>query len=471
MTEYRKTLDQLADWMADYWENSERYPVLSKSKPGEIAAALPKHPPQHPESFQQVMEDFQQIILPGVTHWNHPEFYAYFAITGSPPGILGEMISAALNINAMLWKTCPASTELEEVVLDWLRQMLGIPRPVFGIIMDTASIGTFCAMAAGRESLDLRIREEGMAGRTDLPRLRVYCSEHAHSAADKGVIALGLGLNGLRKIEADAEFRMRPKSLEAAIREDIADGWRPACVIATVGTTSTTSVDPVPELLKICHEYNVWLHVDAAYAGPAAILPEKQWILNGCEEADSFLLNPHKWMFVPFDCTAFYTRRPEILRRAFSLVPEFLKTAEEGSHDFMNYGLQLGRRFRALKLWMVIRMYGVEGIQQILRKHISLADEFARWIEAARDFEIMAPHPFSTVCFRAKPADVPEEQLNGLNEKLMNAVNDTGEMYISHTKLHGKTTLRLAIGNMKTERVHIERAWELLQKHLNQVID
>jgi aromatic-L-amino-acid decarboxylase len=466
MDDYRRALQQLEDWMVDYWENSQRYPVLSQVKPGEIIEALPKDAPRTAEPFKRVMEDFQKIILPGVTHWNHPNFYAYFAITGSPPGILGDMLSTALNINAMLWKTSPASTELEVVVLDWLRKMLGIPVPLFGLIMDTASIGTFCAMAAAREALDLRIREEGMAGRPELPRLRVYCSEHAHSSDDKAAIALGFGLSGLRKIPVDDEFRMRPEALDRAIEEDISKGWRPVCVVATVGTTSTTSVDPVPEILEVCKKHKVWLHVDAAYAGPAAILPEKQWILKGCEEADSFLLNPHKWMFVPFDCTAFYTKRPEILRRTFSLVAEYLRTAEEGTYDFMNYGLQLGRRFRALKLWMVIRMYGVEGLQAVLRKHISLAQEFAGWVHDSNDFEMMAPVPFSTVCFRAKPRSHPEEKLNELNEALMNAVNHTGQIYISHTKLHGKITLRLAIGNMRTEKEHVTRAWELLQSKL-----
>ncbi|MCI0415757.1 pyridoxal-dependent decarboxylase [bacterium] len=466
MENYRKALQQLEDWMVDYWENSQRYPVLSQVKPGEIIEALPKDPPRTPEPFERVLEDFQKIILPGVTHWNHPNFYAYFAITGSPPGILGDMLSTALNINAMLWKTSPASTELEVVVLDWLRKMLGIPVPLFGIIMDTASIGTFCAMAAARESLDLKIREEGLAGRADLPRFRVYCSEQAHSSDDKAAIALGFGLRGLRKIPVDQEFRMRPDALDRAIEEDRSEGWRPVCVVATVGTTSTTSVDPVPEILDVCRKQNVWLHVDAAYAGPAAILPEKQWILKGCEEADSFLLNPHKWMFVPFDCTAFYTKRPEVLRRTFSLVAEYLRTGEEGTYDFMNYGLQLGRRFRALKLWMVIRMYGVEGIQETLRKHIALAQEFAVWVKDSDDFEMMAPVPFSTVCFRAKPSGYPEEKLNELNENLMHAVNQTGEMYISHTKLHNKITLRLAIGNMRTERAHISRAFELLKSHL-----
>jgi aromatic-L-amino-acid decarboxylase len=304
-----------------------------------------------------------------------------------------------------------------------------------------------------------------MAGRSDLPPLRVYCSEQAHSSIDKAAIALGFGLNGIRKIAVDDEFRMNPEALDQAIQEDLRDGWRPACVVATVGTTSTTSVDPLREILTVCRTHKIWLHVDAAYAGSAAILPEKQWILDRCEQADSFLVNPHKWMFVPFDCTAFYTKQPEVLRKTFSLVAEYLRTDDEDSVDLMNYGLQLGRRFRALKLWMVIRMYGVEGLRETLRKHIALAQLFAGWVRESENFELMAPVPFSTVCFRATPKRIPEERWNEANEDLMHMVNRTGEMYISHTKLHNKLTLRFAIGNMKTEQKHVAHAWQLLQKY------
>ena len=467
MDDFRDALDIAGNWVADYWEkDSAKYPVLSQVSPGQIRNSLPVYPPIQAETFERIWADFQQIILPGVTHWNHPGFFAYFSITGSPPGMVAELLSAALNINGMLWKTCPASTELEEVVLDWLRRMLGIPSPLFGIIMDTASVGTFCALAAARESLGLRIREDGMAGRSDLPRLRVYCSEHTHSSIDKAVIALGLGLNGLRKIMVDSEFRMIPEALDEAIHQDLASGWKPAAVVATVGTTSTSSIDPVQEVLDVCRKHRVWLHVDAAYAGSAAILPEMQWILKGCDQADSFLLNPHKWMFVPFDCTAFYTRHPDLLQQAFSLVPEYLRTGEQGIHDFMNYGIQLGRRFRALKLWMVIRCYGVSGLQKVLRNHISLAQEFAGWIRDSADFELSAPTPFSLVCFRAKPAGWPDGDLDRLNETLMNNINRTGEVYLSHTKLNGQIVLRLAIGNMKTALPHVTRVWELLQAEL-----
>jgi aromatic-L-amino-acid decarboxylase len=465
MVDYLKAANRLNEWIADYLENSEKYPVLSQVRPGEIRKALPASPPLEAESFEEVLSDFEKILLPGVTHWNHPAFFAYFAITGSVPGVLGETLSAALNINGMLWKTAPASTELEEVVLDWLRQMLGLPGGLFGILMDTASVGSLCAMAAAREALALGIRERGMAGRSDLPRLRIYTSEQAHSSIEKGAIVLGFGKEGVRQIAVDEEFRMRADSLEHALKEDRSNGWIPCCVVATVGTTSTTSIDPVAAIADICEKQDVWLHVDAAYGGAAAILPEMRYVLDGCNRADSFLLNPHKWLFVPFDCTAFYTRKPDILARAFSLVPEYLRTPEDTTiRNFMDYGVQLGRRFRALKLWMVLRMYGVHGLQEALRGHIELAHEFTSWIDQSPDFERMASVPFSLVCFRAHPDGYNEEDLDRFNQDLMNAVNETGEMYLSHTKLNGKVVLRLAIGHIRTERHHVERAWKLLQE-------
>jgi aromatic-L-amino-acid/L-tryptophan decarboxylase len=468
--EFSKASIELSRWIADYWKTSEQYPVLSRVKPGDIRKAIPAHPPAHPETFESVMQDFSRIILPGVTHWNHPAFYAYFAITGSPPGILADMLSTALNINGMLWKSSPAATELEQAVLDWLRQMLGLPEGWFGVIMDTASVGSLCAMAAARESLARGIREKGMAGRSDLPPLCIYTSAQSHSSIEKGAIVLGFGQENVRKVEVDSEFRMRPEALEGMIVNDVQNGYLPACVVATVGTTSTSSVDPVPAIADICARHGIWLHVDAAYAGSAAILPEMRWILDGCEHADSFLVNPHKWMFVPFDCTAFYTRRPEILSGAFSLVPEYLRTGEEGITNYMDYGIQLGRRFRALKLWFVIRMYGVEGLQQAIRNHIEMAREFADWVRNSESFELMAPAPFSLVCFRARPKGCEPSQLDALNMNLMDAVNRTGEAFLSHTKLNNAVTLRLAIGNMKTERRHIKRAQELLQQQLAQLL-
>lgn len=466
---FRRYGYRVVDWIAEYLAKGGKYPVLAQVAPGEIRRQLPETPPAHGESLEQALADFEHVILPGITHWNHPAFFAYFAITGSGPGILGEMLSAALNVNGMLWRTSPALTELEELVLDWLRQMLGLSPGWLGMITDTASISSLYAIAAAREAVPgLRVREEGLAGRPDVPRLRLYCSEQAHSSIEKAAITLGLGLAGVRKIPTDTEFRMDAAALAAAIAEDRRVGWQPFCVVATVGTTSTTSVDPVPEIAAICRQEGLWLHVDGAYAGMAAILPEMRHILAGCDQADSFVVNPHKWLFTPIDCSAFYCRRPDVLKRAFSLVPEYLRTAEgeaEVVHNLMDYGVQLGRRFRALKLWFVIRAFGQEGLAARLREHIRLGQQFAAWVDASPDFERLAPTPFSTVCFRFHPQGLSDEaELNRLNEALLEAVNATGEMYISHTKLNGRYTLRLAIGNLRTTEAHVARAWELLQR-------
>jgi aromatic-L-amino-acid decarboxylase len=413
----------------------------------------------------------EKIIAPGLTHWNHPGFFAYFGITASEPGILGELLSSAFNVNAMLWRTSPAATELEELVMDWLRQLLGLPPEFMGIINDSASVSSLCAIAVAREALGLRIREEGLAGRPDLPRLRLYTSEQAHSSIEKAAIVLGIGQEGVAKIAVDDEFRLRSEALEAAVTEDLKAGRKPFCVVATVGTTSTTSVDPVPEIADICQRHGLWLHVDAAYAGAAALLSEKRWALAGCERADSIVMNPHKWLFVPLDCSAFYCRHPGVMKQAFSLVPEYLRTPEEDRvRNFMDYGVQLGRRFRALKLWMVLRAFGSEGLRQHLRAHIALAERFRGWIEASPSFELLAPVPFSVLCFRHRPEGLPESgemeaYLNRLNERLLDSVNRAGEVFLSHTQLNGKFTLRLAIGNLRTTEAHVRLAWELLQEH------
>ncbi len=476
--EFRAAAHKLVDWVADYLEHTDRYPVLAQTTPGALRRQLPEQAPESAEPLDAILADFNQRIMPGVTHWNHPGFFAYFAITGSGPGILGEWLSGALNVNAMLWKTCPAASELEEVVMGWLRRMLGLPDSFLGVVTDTASVSTLCALAAAREALDdLNVREHGLAGRPEVPRLRCYVSDQAHSASDKAAIVLGLGLDGVRKIPSDAEFRMRPEALAAAIEEDQRAGWRPFAVVATVGTTSTTSVDPVPAIADICAVHKLWLHVDAAYAGPAAILPERRWAFEGCERADSLVLNPHKWLFTPFDFSAFYCRHPRVLRAAFSLVPEFLRTAEDAEvRNYMDYGIQLGRRFRALKLWFILRYFGQRGIEERLRQHIAWAAKLAAEVDAHPDFERMALTPFSVVCFRARPTGLVrrlesgerssvEDYLDKLNEALLEAVNATGEAYLSHTKLHGRYTLRLAIGNLRTTPKHVGRAWELLQQH------
>jgi len=379
----------------------------------------------------------------------------------------------------MLWKTSPAATELEEVVLDWLRQMLGLPPQFTGVIMDTASVSSLCAIIAAREAKgELKVRQEGMAGRPDIPRLRLYTSEQAHSSIEKGAIVAGIGIAGVRKIPIDQDYRLIPQALEEAILEDKKAGWLPFCIAATVGTTSTTSIDPVPEIAEIAQRYNLWLHVDAAYGGSAAILPEKRDVLSGCEKADSFVVNPHKWLFTPIDCSAFYFRSPDIVRNAFSLVPEYLRTQEdEIVRNFMDYGVSLGRRFRALKLWFIMRHYGREGLEKRIRYHISLAQRFTKWIDEAPHFQRLAPVPFSTICFRAVPEDLSAtakdekvfSYLNTLNEKLLQAVNQSGKVFLSHTMLRDIYTLRLAIGNLRTTERNVEEAWQLLKKHAAQL--
>jgi len=455
---------QVIDWIADYLANAERYPVLSPLNPGDVKRQLPAGPPQTPESMDAILADFDRVILPGITHWNHPGFFAYFAISGSAPGILGELLSAALNVNGMLWRTSPAATELEDVVMDWLRQMIGLS-PVFeGVITDTASVSTLIAIAAAREALDRRVREDGLAGRADLPRLRLYCSEQAHSSVEKAGIVLGSGQAGVRKIPVDDEFRMRPDLLAAAVDEDRRVGWLPFCVVATVGTTSTTSIDPVPAIADLCGRERIWLHVDGAYGGMAAIVPEMRHVLDGCDRADSIVVNPHKWLFTPIDCSAFYTRHVDTLKRAFSLVPEYLRSADGDVKNYMDYGIQLGRRFRALKLWFVIRSYGVEGLAAHLREHCRVAREFAGWIDADPSFERLAPVPLSAVCFRYHPQGVDDEaELERLNSRLLDAVNATGRVFLSHTKLNGKYTVRLAIGNVGTMEKHVAQAWDVLK--------
>ena len=450
--EFRRHGHKVVDWIADYLAHPERYPVLAQVSPGYLLDQLPASGPEQGEPMEEILGDFQKFVIPGMTHWNHPSFFAYFSISGSGPGILGEMLAAALNVNGMLWKTSPAVTELEQVALAWLRQWIGLPDNFFGIIYDTASISSMHAIAAAREMAAPEVRRRG-----GTQNLVLYTSEQAHSSIEKGAIAIGVGQQNVRKIQVDGQFRLMPDALAASIRQDRERGLQPFCISATVGTTSTTSVDPVPAIADIAEQYGLWLHVDAAYAGSAAIAPECRYALVGAERADSLVTNPHKWLFTPTDLSAFYTRRPEILRRAFSLVPEYLRTADNPrAVNFMDYGVPLGRRFRALKLWFVLRYYGREGIIQLIREHIRLAQEFASWVDADPDFERTAPTPFSVVCFRHRGGAE-------INQALLDRVNATGEVFLSHTALHGEFTLRLAIGNMRTEQRHVERAWELIR--------
>ncbi len=462
---FRKHGHELIDWIAAYLDDPTRYPVLSQVRPGDTIAALPTSAPAQSEEMTDILADFERVIMPGITHWNNPSFFAYFAISASIPGILGELLAAALDTNAMLWKSSPSATELEMVVLDWLRQALGLKAGWFGVINDTASISTMLALVAARERADLGVRENGLSGRDDVPVLRVYCSEHAHSSVDKGAITVGFGHENVVHIPVDEEFRMRPEALAAAIAEDRKHGFLPVAVVATIGTTSTTSIDPVPAIADICEREGVWLHVDGAYGGSAGIVPELRHYLDGADRADSMVVNPHKWLFTPVDCSVLWVKDRALLKRAFSLVPEYLVTAESGEVvDLMDYGVQLGRRFRSLKLWMVMRSFGTEGLASRIREHVRLAQEFAKWVEAEAGWEIMAPHPFSLVCFRYAPAGMAEEQRNVLNQKILDGVNATGDAFLSHTKLGGRFVLRLAIGNIRTEEKHVGRVWQVLKE-------
>ncbi|MBI5730569.1 MAG: amino acid decarboxylase [Ignavibacteriales bacterium] len=468
--EFRKYGYQLIDWAVNYIENVGSFTVLPNIDPGDVKSKLPNHAPQSGEPINKIIEDVDKIILPGTTHWQHPNFMAYFNSTASGPGILAELISASLNVNSMLWKSAPASTELEETVLSWFREIINLPKEFWGIIYDTASVSSMHAIAAARENIGFDIRKNGMSS---VPKLRLYCSEQAHNSIDKSVLTLGIGLDGIRKIPVDSEFRMIPSELEKAINEDRANGCVPFCVVATIGTTSTTSVDPVEEIAKICTREKIWLHVDAAHAGVTAMLPEMQEHFKGVGHADSFVVNPHKWLFVPVDLSILFTRKPEILKQAFSLTAEYLKTVEDSSvNNYMDYGIQLGRRFRSLKLWFVLRYFGVEGLQTRLREHIRLGQLFAKWVDEHPNFERVAPTPFSTVCFHAKPTGWNDEiKINDLNEKLLNAVNATGKVFITHTKLNGKFTIRLCVSGLRTEEKHVELAWNVLQETFQKIFN
>jgi len=461
--DFRRFGHEIVDWIAEYFERIESFPVLSQNEPNELKNALPKQAPATGEDFADVLKDVDKLILPAVTHWNHPNFHGLFSTSTSSVGVFGEMLAAAFDMKAMLWRTSPASTELEEVVLDWLRQMMCLPEDFKGIIYDTASVSTLHAIAVARERLNLRIREDGMSGRTDLPLLRVYSSEHVHSSIDKAVIMLGLGQKSLRKIPVNERFEMIPEKLSEAVEEDKANGYLPFCVVPTIGTTSSSSVDDVERIADICEKHNLWLHVDTAYAGATAIVPEFQKYFKGMNRADSIVTNPHKWLFTPFDLSVLFVRDLDLLKKTFALVPEYLKTNEPVNNQ-MDYGIQLGRRFRSLKFWFILRYFGQEGLQERIREHCRLARLFASWVEESDNFEMLAPVPFALACFRACPKKV--DDLDVFNENLMNRINASGEAYLSHTKLNGKFTLRLSVGSIRVEERHIQKVWNLLNERL-----
>jgi aromatic-L-amino-acid/L-tryptophan decarboxylase len=450
--EFRRHGHEVVDWIADFLAHPEKFPVMPRIAPGDLTDALPSSGPERGEPMDAILADFRDKIVPAATQWNHPGFMGYFATTATGPGILGEMLTAALNTQGFLWKTSPAVTELEQVTLDWLRQWLGLPDPLFGIIFDTASTSTLHAIAAARQCVDPDTRTLGGAR-----GMVLYTSEQAHSSVEKGALALGIGQENVRKIAVDELFRMRPEALEVSIRRDVDSGLRPFCVVATAGTTSTSSIDPTPRIADIAERYTLWLHLDAAYAGTAALAPELRHVLDGAARADSIVVNPHKWMGVPIDLSVLYTRKPGVLRSAFSLVPDYLKTGDNPrAVNLMDYGVPLGRRFRALKLWFVMRYYGREGIAARVRDHVAWARELSSDIAADPRFEISAPVPLSLVCFRLKADD-------DANRALLDRVNASGEALLSPTTLHGRFVLRLAIGNHGTTREHVRRVWDIVR--------
>jgi aromatic-L-amino-acid decarboxylase len=454
--------------MADYLDTVEGRPVFPSIEPGSLRPLFPTAPPEGPEALDAILADYRRLIEPNATHWQHPGFLAYFATTASGPGILGEMLTAALGQNAMLWRTSPIGTELEEVVVDWLRQALGLPDGFDGLLTDTASTSSLIALAAARESAGLDVAAQGLTGRPQLPGLRVYASTEAHSSIEKACMTLGLGREALVRVAADEQFAMRLEELEAAIAADRAAGLLPIAIVATLGTTSSTSVDPIAAIADIAEREGLWLHVDAAYAGVVAMLPERRAPFAGWERADSIVVNPHKWLFTPLDASLLLTRRMPDLRAAFSLVPEYLRTLDRETpvRDYNEYTPQLGRRFRALKIWIQLRWFGLEGLRRRIARHLELAETFASWVDADRDWERLAPVPFSTVCFRWNPTrhGMEEAELDARNAAIMDAVNRTGEVFLSHTRLAGRFTIRLAVGNLRTEERHVERAWVLLRE-------
>jgi aromatic-L-amino-acid decarboxylase len=459
--EFRKHAHELVDWMADYLEGVENYPVRAQVKPGDIINQIPDSPPSKSEAFEEIFNDFKEKIIPGMTHWQHPSFFAYFPASRSEPSILAEMLTATLGAQCMMWATSPSAAELEEQMMEWLKGMLKLPETWKGVIQDTASTATLCALLTAREvKSDFKINKEGF----DKNNYRVYCSEQAHSSVDKAVMMAGFGKSNLRKIEVDESFAMKADALKAAIQQDIEAGFIPVFIVGALGTTGSTAIDPIDELGEIAKRYGIWYHIDAAYAGSVFIIDEFRNQFKSLHLADSFVFNPHKWMFTNFDCTAYYVKNVNHLVNTFSLTPEYLRTPEENQvNNYKDWGIQLGRRFRSLKLWFVIRSLGVEGIQNRIAHHIELGQWFAQQIREHPDFELLAPVPLNTVCFRYNPGDLSDTELNDLNKKIMNGLNEEGKIFLTHTSLNSKFTLRMVPSQTDVEKHHVEKAWQLIQ--------
>jgi len=467
IAEFRKELHQLADWIANYREKLGEIRVAPNDKPGSIRAAFPSQPPEHGESFENILADVDRLIVPGMVHWSHPKFLGYFGWTTTAPGLLGEIITAPLNVNAMTWRTSPAATELETLVIDWLRQWLGLPDQFGGVVYDTASVGIMHALAVAREEAAPSTRKRGLIG-AGAPLFRVYASDQAHSSAEKAAIALGLGEDNVQRVPSDSEFRMDVAALRAMIERDLREKFKPLAVVATVGTTSTASVDPVPEIAKICREHKMWLHIDGAYGGGFTMLPEFEWMAQGWNEADSIIINPHKTLYVPLDFSVLFVRDLERLRRVFTLVPEYLRgDTVEAEKNYMDYGIQLGRRFRALKAWVTWRAFGREGMVAFMREHVRLAKLFTDWIKIDNRFELAAPVVLPVVCFRFIAAD--ETTIDVSNSEIVERINASGRAYLTQTKLRGRTVMRIGLGNVLTTEEHLRNVWELIQTVANDV--
>lgn len=465
--DFRRNGYALVDFLAGYFENIEKYPVVSNVQPGDILNSLPQAAPEQGEDMELIMEDFKQIVMPGITHWQHPGWFAYFPANNSPESVLAEFLTAGIGAQCMIWQTSPAAAELEQRVMEWLLKATGLPAHWHGVIQDTASTATLCALIAAREqSTHFQSNQSGLTA-----KLRVYSSTQAHSSVDKAVKIAGFGIENLRKIPTNADFSMNTVALEQAIASDLEEGFIPCCVVASLGTTSSCAMDDLFAIGRICQKYKLWLHVDAAFAGTAFLLPEQRHWLKGVEMADSYVFNPHKWMLTNFDCSAFYVRSKEALIRSFEISPEYLKTqADSKVNNYRDWGIQLGRRFRALKLWFVVRSYGIEGLRKMVQGHLDMARDFAAWIDAHEHFKLMAPVYLSLVCFRAEPEQIPQEQHDKLNKALLQKLNDSGQVYLTHTVLNGQYTIRMAIGQRTTTHEHVARTLDLLQKGLDELL-
>ena len=468
IAEFRKQLHELADWIADYREKIGERPISRNVQPGEILSQLDRDAPEIGTPFEKIFTDINRVIVPGIAHWAHPQFMSYFGCTTTNPGILAEIITGALNVNAMTWRTAPAATELETLVLDWLRQWLQLPNEFTGVVYDTASISTMHALATAREQIAPNTRKLGLSGR-DLPRFRIYTSDQAHSSIEKGAIALGIGEDNVQRVPSDAEFRLEVAALRAMVERDVAEKFKPLAVVATVGTTSTANVDPVPEIAKICREHKMWLHIDGAYGAGLALLPECKSITAGWNEADSIVVNPHKMLFVPLDFSALYMRDIGRLRRLFTLSPEYvhLRDPDNTEINYMDYGVQLGRRFRALKAWVVWRAFGREGIAARIRDHLRLANLLVDWIKADKRFELAAPVVMPVVCFRFVAAN--KDKIDILNSEIVERINASGRGYITQTKLRGRTVMRIGLGNILTTEQHLRNVWQLIQRTAGEI--